>query len=92
MTQKSIQIEKKTSMSNYLVKTIFTSLLFFFAFTANLNAQCIPDPANDPTCDPTPQTMVVGGYTIVYFNCQSGIAISSITYQGLTTPGLGFIN
>ena len=79
-------------MSSYLVKTIFTSLLFFFAFTTNLNAQCID--VNDPAsgCDPTPQTMIVGGYTITYLNCTAGIAITGITYQGLTSPGLGFIN
>ena len=92
MTHKSIQIEKKTPVSSYLVKTIFTSLLFFFAFTTNLNAQCID--VNDPAsgCDPTPQTMIVGGYTITYLNCTAGIAITGITYQGLTSPGLGFIN
>ena len=94
MIHKSIQLEKKTPVSSYLVKTIFTSLLFFFAFTANLNAQgdCFDptDPSNG--CDPTPQTMIVAGYTITYFNCPTGIAISSITYQGLTTPGLAFIN
>ena len=79
-------------MSSYLVKTIFTSLLFFFAFTTNVNAQCID--VNDPAsgCDPTPQTMIVGGYTITYLNCTAGIAITGITYQGLTSPGLGFIN
>ena len=92
MTHKSIQIEKKTPVSSYLVKTIFTSLLFFFAFTTNLNAQCID--VNDPAsgCDPTPQTMIVGGYTITYLNCTAGIAITGITYQGLTSPELGFIN
>ncbi len=85
---------KKTPMSSYLVKAIFTSLLFFFAFTANLNAQTACIDVNDPAsgCDPTPQTMIVGGYTITYLNCTAGIAITSITYQGLTSPGLGFIN
>ena len=81
-------------MYSYLVKAIFTSLLFFFAFTANLNAQTACIDVNDPAsgCDPTPQTMIVGGYTITYLNCTAGIAITSITYQGLTSPGLGFIN